>query len=322
VTHTLSDRWWNRGVDPTRDLVAELDALLATTSVESIDHEQARDLTIARLRAAEQLDTSPTTRTDPGPEPFDVDGVPEVPAAALDAPTLSRALHHHGALLVRGLLSMQDVTMLRADLQRMIDERQAQEEAGTARRQLGSIGNCQASESPVVLTRLLDAYRRAGLVDTVQDYFGRRPVVVAERVRLRRDRQGLPWHQDAAFFGGVFGAVNAWIALTSAGVDRDGLAVIPRRVEEIYGLGEEYPTLGYGAQVFNAELIDELCAGRSPAIPAFEPGDALLFDEMTVHRTHAVTSGGRERDVAVTWFFSPDLIPTEKGKGQWTPLAI
>jgi ectoine hydroxylase-related dioxygenase (phytanoyl-CoA dioxygenase family) len=161
------------------------------------------------------------------------------------------------------------------------------------------------------------------LVDAVREYFGTRPVVVAERVRLRRDRLGLPWHQDAAFFGGTFDAVNAWIALTPAGVDRDGLAVVPRRIDQIVGQSDEYPTLNYGTDVFTPAVVDALCAGLPPAAPAFEPGDALLFDEMTVHRTHTIQdTGSPPRDVAVAWFFSPDRIPDEKGKGKWAPLAV
>lgn len=302
-------------------ILAELDALIEANRAEPSE-ALASELLDLRLRAVDALDTSPTRRVEPPRDPFPVDAVPEIEREALDPTRLARALSHHGALLVRGLLTPAQVDVLRADLDAMIATQLAAAGDDAPRPGgfgLGPIGNRQATESPVALAHLLDALQASGLTSAVTGYLGGRPVAIAERVRLRRSRDGLPWHQDAAFFGGHFAAVNSWIALTPCGVDRDGLAVIPRRVDEI--IGGTSRTFGYGKAVFNDELVAELCGGRPIAVPQFEAGDALLFDEMTVHRTHVVRDATAPRDVAVCWHFSADRVP-KREPVPWTRLVI
>jgi hypothetical protein len=43
--------------------------------------------------------------------------------------------------------------------------------------------------------------------------------------------------------------------------------------------------------------------------PAFEPGDALLFDEPFLHRTAVSPGMTRERYAIETWFFAPSVYP-------------
>ena len=48
---------------------------------------------------------------------------------------------------------------------------------------------------------------------------------------------------------------------------------------------------------------------RTPPYTAvLEPGDAIMFDEMTLHRTVAPWTLPY-REVAVTWFFAPAEVP-------------
>ncbi len=51
--------------------------------------------------------------------------------------------------------------------------------------------------------------------------------------------------------------------------------------------------------------------------PVLEAGDALLFDEMTLHRTGVTGWKVPLRDVAITWFFAPSRFPRDG-----TPIAM
>ncbi|HXH26060.1 MAG TPA: phytanoyl-CoA dioxygenase family protein, partial [Vicinamibacterales bacterium] len=156
--------------------------------------------------------------------------------------------------------------------------------------------------------------------EIVEEYLGEPPVLLAERVWVRRHRagRGLPWHQDAAFFGGEFRALNIWLAVTACGDDAPGLSVVARRFSRVQGLGDdEIPApLHYGL-AFSAEDIRRFAGNYEVANPRFEPGDALLFDEMTLHRTSPVAWRVPYKDAAVTWFFAPSRFPPHR-----TPLAF
>jgi hypothetical protein len=51
--------------------------------------------------------------------------------------------------------------------------------------------------------------------------------------------------------------------------------------------------------------------------PVFEPGDALIFDEVFLHRTAIDASMTKERYAIETWFFAPSLYPEK-----YVPLVV
>ncbi len=238
-------------------------------------------------------------------------GLPEVSRSGLDAATLGRALSRNGALLVRGLLDPSQVATLRAGI-----------DAVAADGQGGPEQNIQIPDQASRLEDLLAMCTANGLHQVLERHLGARPVLLAERTRLHRDRAGLPWHQDAAFFRGILGPVNAWVSLTPAGVDRPGLEVIPRTFGQVFGTEDgTYPGLDYGAKLDRA-FIDGIAGDHHPVTPVFAPGDALLFDDMTMHRTHVTAEMTRLRDVLVCWFFAPDRLPEISHPTYWTPLVF
>jgi ectoine hydroxylase-related dioxygenase (phytanoyl-CoA dioxygenase family) len=113
------------------------------------------------------------------------------------------------------------------------------------------------------------------------------------------------WHQDGFVYGAGLGAFAVWVALTPSGHDCPGLSVVPRRASRVLDTG-------WGLAQFRPRFF-ELAArehGWEDAMVdvCFEPGDALLFDEMTVHRT-SVVPWRRVRDSAQAWFFAPGRFP-------------
>ena len=56
--------------------------------------------------------------------------------------------------------------------------------------------------------------------------------------------------------------------------------------------------------------IVEQVAEDAPVLrPEFGPGDALLFDQLFLHRTAVAPGMTRERHAIETWFFAPSTYP-------------
>jgi hypothetical protein len=132
-------------------------------------------------------------------------------------------------------------------------------------------------------------------------------------VKRNKKGDGLNWRQDACFFGGKYVALSVWTALTPCGDDCPRVSVIPRRLEVVFDPDHQLP----GLSKPSAAAAEELAREVGTASPAFEAGDAIIFDEMTLHRTSARPWNARSRDVAITWFFAPSRYP-----GNYAPLAL
>ena len=293
---------------------------------EAIAPDELYDL---RFAAAEEVEEAPPEAwptPEPQPIPDDV-GIPEVPADELTGQLLTDALAGRGSLLVRGFFSPDEVAALRAGLQDLArlagapDEADATAERSRPLDRIATDLNLQVSDSPALLEAVLAMLRANGAEAAMAEHLGGRPIVVADRMRLHRDMGALPWHQDAAFFRGEYGAVNTWVALTPTGDDSPGLEVVPRRPEAIIGCEPGVnPSLGYGTAI-TPEMIEEISGGAPTVIPRFEAGDALLFDDMTMHRTHVTAYMTTVREVLVAWFFSPARLPPMIYPTWWTKLV-
>ena len=239
------------------------------------------------------------------PDRFEgVVGLPEISRADLDGETLASAITHHGALLVRGLYSERELQRLRETPEAGFDVGATNNDRSMAEKLL----------TQSTLLEMLRIYEECGLLGAIRGYFGESPILWPVRVRLRRftpsqNRRGLPWHQDVNFFGRQCYAVNCWAAVSHCGERNPGLSILPLRTEERYGWSDESRTapLMYGRNL-PAETITRLSETHPPVEPIFEPGDAVLFDEMTLHRT-SDRPFRMEQLVTVTWFFRPGGFP-------------
>jgi hypothetical protein len=315
--------------------------LLAAADREHRDPDIEIRLIDLRHLATQTMDTGtgrarwPPTYDDPFP---DVRGrLPEVAAADLDTAVLGGAVSHHGALVVRGLfdrervartISTIDRTAARRDavLNNRADSESADDLAWyrpfepitaqnqTLRRMTGKRGGSWMADSPASTARVLDDLTAARAIDVVTEHFGERPFFSLQKSTLRRsppvhDLAG--WHQDGSFLGPEVRTMNVWLALTPCGGDRPtpGLELVPRRVTEVL------PKDGGLGPVSIDEGRVHAVAADTPAIhPEFEPGDALMFDQLLVHRTHLTPNMTEARYAIECWFFagshpSPGYVP-------------
>jgi hypothetical protein len=258
-------------------------------------------------------------------------GLPEVKASDLDAATLASALRHHGSLIVRGLIPATVAATLADDIDEAFDAAKAFHhgasvadtapsyvpfepvvgyEFGAIERQFWRFGAVLAVEAPHAFFDLVEALHAAGLGELFAEYFGEWPALSGKKTSLRRanaDTQS-EWHQDGAFLGEHTRSVNVWIAITPCGDDAPSIDVVARPFDHLVPTGTD--DAHYAWSVSRAEVA------RLPALrvvrPEFEPGDALLFNQMTLHRTAVSPAMTKERLAIESWFFAPSTFPLEQ----------
>ena len=169
------------------------------------------------------------------------------------------------------------------------------------------------ADSPRALYELLDFFSRAGLREVLTGYLGERPALSLKKCSLRRvpADTGTSWHQDGAFLGTDIRTVNVWVTLTGCGghYTAPALDVVPRRMAGVLPTGTPDAT-------FSWSIGDDVAAeaiGDAPIVrPVCEPGDAMLFDEVMLHRTGIGPGLDTPRYAIETWFFAPSHYPVDQ----------
>jgi hypothetical protein len=252
--------------------------------------------------------------------------VPEITRTELAGDIARRLVVEHGCVRVNGLLGHPQIDELIADIDRALDVRSEpepgseqswyaplplpREEAQTLGRNfVKDSGGVLAADSPRLLDRLLEVFEDAGLRAVVGDYLGEQPVLSANKCTLRRVPvdANTGWHQDGAFLGRGIRALNVWVALSDCGVDSPSIDILPRRLDDIVETGT-------GGAIFDwsvgPEVVAKLAVDSPVVRPHFRAGDALLFDDLCLHRTGVEPSMMRPRYGIEAWFFAPSSYPS------------
>jgi len=322
-----------------RALYAEVDALAAEFRATG-EPEVALALADKRFEAAADYDEPPAAtewpRPYPDPFPDHVRGtLPEVDVAGLDAPTVAGAIAHHGSCVVRGLFTADQVARTMNAIDEVSTRRTPDETEPESldawyrpypnispmhkalRGMVARQGGTWLADSPIGAAQVLEDLRDAGVLELVTTHFGERPYFSLQKSTLRYSEpvhNFAGWHQDGSFLGSAVRTLNVWVALTDCGGDHPtpGLEVVPRRVDELLetdgGLGS--------ASISDARV--HATAGDTPTItPEFRAGDALIFDQKFVHRTHLFPEMTRPRYALECWMFAPAHAAEE-----YVPLVI
>jgi hypothetical protein len=254
--------------------------------------------------------------------------IPRCPAGELDGERLRRAILDHGSLLVPGLASAADIDELVSGIDRAFEMRDAvasgavteptgwyhqlrldKEPARLLGRKWVEGGSAVLTcDSPHMLAELFAFFGRVGLRSVLTEYLGERPVLSANKCTLRRVPvdSNTDWHQDGAFLGQGIRAVNVWLALSDCGVEAPGLDLLPRRLDHVLetGTGGAFFDWAVGPEVV------AVAAEEAPVVrPQFRAGDALIFDELFLHRTAVDPAMTRSRHAIESWFFAPSTYP-------------
>lgn len=336
-------------------LVEAVDAL-AVVNARSADPAVEERLVDLRHRAATSVDPGPgrspwpPTYRDPFPE---LSGqVPEVPAAHLDTEMLGGAVSHHGALIVRGVFSEEAIALgveaiertharqqaiasdspvdgVRANVSETSDGSGEQDphswyrpfpvdkRNNGLRQMVAKQGGTWLADSPASAGQLLAELEATGVTGAISEHLGERPFFSVQKSTLRRSLPSynlVAWHQDGSFLDADVRTMNVWVALSPCGGDHPspGLEVLPRRIEDVLPVDGVMST-----HSISYDLVDELAAEMPTVIPEFAAGDAIVFDERFLHRTHLTESMTEIRYALECWFFAPSHQATS-----YTPLLV
>ncbi len=282
-------------------------------------------------------------------------GLPEAQAAEVTPELLRAAMLRGGCLLIRGLIPREEALRLAGEIDRAFEARDAA--AGSANGSAyfddfdadprfaldvertvvnGSGAGLLAADSPEVIHQVFEAFERAGMRRLAADYLGERTAISVNKSLLRKVVPTLfkdaaeaagtagvrpsAWHQDGAFWNPENGfvrdvrALNVWLSLSRCGDLAPGMDIVGRRLERIVPTGTEGATFNWSV----SQAVAEESAGEAGIVrPIFEPGDALLFDELCLHSTAAEPEMPNPRYAVESWFFGGSGFPTK-----YAPLAF
>ncbi len=274
---------------------------------------------------------------------FPAGKVPEADPAEVTPELLRAAILQGGCLLVRGLIARDEAGALAEEIDRAYAARERDPDGGDdgyfepfepdprfgiameraiVRGGAGLLG----VDSPVVMAEVLAAFQHAGLDALAGGYLGEPAAISVNKFLLRKvlptvfeDSGEQPgskpsaWHQDGAFLGDVR-ALNVWLSLSRCGDVAPGLDAVPRRLDSIVPTGTEGAVFDWSV---SRAVAEEAAGAGGIARPIFEPGDALIFDELFLHSTAAEPEMTGTRFAVECWFFGPSAFPSK-----YAPLAF
>jgi len=284
---------------------------------------------LLELRTSAYRSSRPAA-TPPWPESvedrFPGELVPEIGPGDLDVETVRSAIHTHGSILVRGLVGPEDVQRLVTDIDTAFDAFDAvasnavppdlagwyqrfEQDSVSDRVRRRSRGTLATVESPPVLFDVIEVLQKVGIGRLAEQYFGEQPALLARKATLRRlphDGSG-GWHQDGAFMGAGIRSLNVWLALTHCGDVAPGVDIAGRRFESLVQTGDtDGPKGGSGYANWGVSPANAAAAAGDTIVrPIFEPGDALIFDHLCLHRTASDPRMTDGRYAIETWLFAP-----------------
>lgn len=337
--------WWKRSpvvVSAHRLLRAGQGREAIDLLTDAFESTHNADIAVELVRLRHEVATQgifPPPREDWPPDVPDlfVDcvGTPEIDADELTGDALASGILHHGALRVRGLLPQAEVERFASYLRNAYAARSRRQQGtlladdklwyepirchsdpgvlGEARRFVEEGAGLLGADSPVAVHEVLRMAESRGVIEAVESFLGERPAVSVRKTTLRivPPDTATGWHQDGAFLGDYVRSVNMWIALSRCGADAPSLDMIPMRFDHIVETGTEGTPLSWAVGDAVAERVARE-AGTEILHLEFEPGDAIFFDHMNLHRTGVRPGMTQERLAIEWWFFAPSRFPKEQ----------
>ena len=303
-------------------------------------HSSAIEIRLVNLRHDSFFHHVPTSSLASWPpHPDDLyanqPGIPEIDRQDFNATNVASGVFNHGSIIVRNMLTKDQVSLMRESIIKTYAQHDkamagAPEtetapwfvpfnpapregtEAIVERGWYRKGGAELAADSPRGLFNLINCLQDAGITDMVTEYLGERPALSVRKTSLRQVSHNRPmpgWHQDGAFLGQGIRTVNVWIALTDCGVDAPSMDMVPRRMTDIVPTGTEGAVFDWSL----SQLAVRDAAGDTPPVRLqFREGDAIIFDEMNLHRTGVSPGMTKDRFAIEAWFFAPSCYPIEQ----------
>jgi len=309
----------------TAELHEEIDRLTEANRAKPDGRTARRLARLRHLAGMRAVDESGGAGAFPEPDAGALpaaDGLPEFAPGDLTPELLRAAILRDGCLFVRGLLDREAAltfadridrgfTEREAGAKGLVEEFQPDERYGpvVGRGWIQDGGGLLAADSPQLQSEMLELFRAMRLAPLVEGYLGEPALISVHKTTLRKAAPAVPgaWHQDGTFLGPVR-TLNLWLSLSRCGDVAPGLDLLPRRLDHLVAAGTDDATIEI--QTSQAK-VDEAAAGTPIIRPIFEPGDALLFDELFLHQTASDPSMPNPRYAIENWFFASSSFPAD-----------
>ena len=319
------------------ELLAEIDRLSESNRRRPSAATEKRLLRLRNLAGIRLLEAAGEGAQHPPPDGAALpagEPLPEIEASQLTAELLRAAVLQHGALLVRGLVEQDRASRFTALIDRSYAEREHhiqgarcderyfspfEPEPGfgedLGRGWVAQGGGVLAADCPALSFDLFELLRDTGLSELAEGYLGEPALITGQKTTLRIAEPSVPgaWHQDGRFLGPVR-ALNLWVALSRCGDVAPGLELVPRRFDEFVTAETEDAMFDHMVSDVQAE---EAAGGLPILRPIFEPGDAMLFDELFLHKTGSDPAMEQPRYAIENWFFGASAFPAD-----YAPLSV
>lgn len=308
------------------DLTARLEALSERNRTES---SAPIETEILELRHEQFLELSRHGAREPSLAAAAAPPVPIDPSVGLavthgipEARVVRSTIEAHGSLVVRRFLTEEATARLTNVVEMAVGARR-DVLAGTARdgespwytefphvRQLGARSFTETSGALVVdcprgAFQLIETFREIGVDKLATEFLETRPILSAEKTVFRRVEPAVfaSWHQDGAFLGERIRTLDVWIALSHCGRTAPSLEIVPFRVPRIL------PTGAFFSWDLDERVIAQTYPGFKPVLAEFAPGDAILFDQLCVHRSGHLAGMTEPRLAIECWLFGTGSVP-------------
>jgi hypothetical protein len=327
-----------RGASSAAELEAEIDSLTRENQAARSPAVERRLLELRHDLGFLRLGTNGSEPRHPDPDgaalaPFH-DGLPEIGADQLTPELLRAGILRDGCLLVRGLFDRDAALGFADGIDRAFAEREVHDAGGEAadglyaefvprpgpsdemtRDWIKLGGGVLAADSPRLAFSMLEMFAAAGLGELVRGYLGETPLISAQKTTLRKAEPSVAgaWHQDGRFMGPVR-ALNLWLSLSRCGDEAPGLDIVPRRLDDFVSTQTDEAMLDY--QVSQKQAV-RAAGDRAIVRPIFEPGDAMFFDDLCLHKTGSDPTMPKPRYAIENWFFGASAFPAE-----YAPIAV
>ena len=341
-----------RGLERIEELVRTgsyleaIDALSVSNSLYPSSEAEARLIQLRHEALFHMEPKSTLASWPPNSEDLfhNVDGIPEVTREEFNVENLRAAVFNNGSLIVRNLISTNEVKDLVSAIDKAIEMYDAASngeplencapwfvpfisstnlpetefsnwvaDSRGSRFWVRAGGGILAAESPRTFENFTNLLRRSSINSIIEEYLGERPALSVKKTTLRRvpSTQDTTngWHQDGAFLGDEIRTVNLWIALSDCGVDAPTMDMVPKRLHEIVPTGTNGAAFDWSVA---REVVDKYSQDSPPIRLQFKAGDAILFDEMNLHCTAVSPGMSKDRYAIEAWFFAPSCYPMEQ----------
>jgi Phytanoyl-CoA dioxygenase (PhyH) len=295
--------------------------LLTAANRKSRQHEIDRMLLALRSEAVLKGDWT-TERPEWPSQVADQFGgarIPEISGDELSVSSIRSGIENHGSLIVRHLITSNQVDLLRNNIDRVLTAFDAvgsgsvgselegwyepfHRDRNTERPEKRSKGAVLTVDSPAAHFDLLETFESCGLSSVIRDFFGEPPALLSRKGTLRRvhhEGQTGGWHQDGGFLGEDIRSLNVWLALTDCGIDAPGMDIVAKRFPGIVETGSGFAK--WATNPYAAHMVAEGHTVR----PVFAAGDAIIFDHLCLHRTARSPEMTKTRYAIETWLIAP-----------------